>query len=179
MIGAAAGSCRVAIGGAPHVDEAVEALVREAGGLARPGEGYVEILEPLCSAVSRLRPSQVLRLLDARGLADMLRGMLDFRGHILDPEPSAAARNWVIHIEVPDRRWGMAARLAMRFFAVNSVVTSDETGARAFVVVFEDESVARLIKTVRPIAWRPWEDPAMSVKWRLYEGIGDPICQLK
>lgn len=180
LIGAFPGTCEARIDRPVYgMDDAAEELKRLGEGLVTITNGLARAAEPLCRALTSLRPSQILRMLDARGLATFLRGLFDFHGAILDPDPHLEARNWVIHVEVPDRRWSLAAKLAMRFFAVSATAATDEQGVRRFLVVFDEESVARFLKTVKPLTWRPWENPPLTRKWRLYEHVGDPICALQ
>ena len=140
----------------------------------------VNATSDLCNEVSRVlqRPSRLLILLNASDWVRLLRGLYDFYGELLDPEPRLDMPNLVLSIRVPGKSLGLVLRIVLKLFGINSSVFPSNDG-RLYLVIHERDSIARFVKTVKPHL-----DPELNIalrdKWvRHYSGFGDPIVIIR
>ncbi|ADN49942.1 hypothetical protein Vdis_0544 [Vulcanisaeta distributa DSM 14429] len=155
---------------------------------------YVRSLEPgitmsnnilnatssLCDEVNKIlqKPTRLLMFFNINDWIRLLRGLYDFYGELIDPEPSLDIPNFVLSIRIPNKSLGLALRIALKFLGINSNVFPGNDG-KLYLVIHERESIARFIKTVKPHL-----DPELNIalrnKWiKHYIGSGEPLVIIK
>lgn len=108
--------------------EAAAGRLREAG--VEPAQGLVE---ELCS----FRPST------PEEAAAFLRGLFESSGELFDPDPHAEGNLIVIFR-------GARAAEALDALGISYLATTDESGERPYVVVYEPGEVAKFLRLIRP-----------------------------
>ncbi len=142
--------------------------------------GAVNAPENLCSEVNRIlqKPARLLLFFNINDWVKLLRGLYDFNGELIDPEPGLDMPNLVLSIRVPSRSFGLTVRIALKLLGINSAIFPSSDG-RLYLVIHERDSIARFIKTVRPHL-NPELNIALRSKWvRHYSGFGEPIVIIR
>ena len=140
----------------------------------------VNATSSLCDEVSRVlqRPTRLFMFLNINDWVKLLRGLYDFYGELIDPEPSLDMPNLVLSIRIPSKSFGLTLRIILKLLGINGSVFPSSDG-RLYLVIHERDSIARFIKTVRPHL-----DPELNIalrdKWsRHYSVFGEPIVIIK
>ena len=134
----------------------------------------------LCDEIKKIlqKPSRLLMFLNINDWTKMLRGLYDFYGEIIDPEPGLDMPNFVLSIRIPSKHLGLALRIVLKLLGINSGVFPDNNG-NLYLVIHDRDSIARFVKTVKPHL-----DPELNIalrdKWnKYYAGFGEPIVTIK
>ncbi|KUO79583.1 MAG: hypothetical protein RXN89_01785 [Vulcanisaeta sp.] len=133
----------------------------------------------VCDEVAKLlqRPGRLLTLLNVGDWLLLIRGLYDFNGELIDPEPNLDMPNLVLNIKVPSRSLGLVIRVVLKFLDIGSSVFSSDDG-RTYVVVHDRDSIARFIKTIKPHL-DPEQNIVLKNKWaKHYAPYGNPIILL-
>ncbi len=155
---------------------------------------YVRSLEPsitiskdsisaspnICGEIGKLmqKPTRLLLLFNVNDWIELIRGLYDFNGELLDPEPSLDMPNLVLTIRVPSKTVGLVIRIVLKFLGINSNAFPGNDG-KIYVVIHDRDSIARFVKTIKPRT-----DPSLNIalrdKWvRHYENYGKPIIEFR
>ncbi|WP_243670152.1 hypothetical protein [Vulcanisaeta sp. JCM 16161] len=140
----------------------------------------VNATDRVCNEVGKVlqRPTRLLMLLNINDWVRMLRGLYDFYGELIDPEPGLDMPNLVLSIRIPSKSFGLALRIVLKLLGINGNVFPGNDG-KLYLVIHERDSIARFIRTIKPHL-----DPELNValrdKWnRHYSVFGDPIIIIK
>ncbi|WP_054842012.1 hypothetical protein [Vulcanisaeta distributa] len=134
----------------------------------------------ICNEVSKVmqKPIRLLMFFNINDWVKMLRGLYDFYGELIDPEPGLDMPNFVLSIRIPSKSFGLTLRIILKLLGINSGVFPSSDG-RLYLVIHERDSIARFIKTIRPHL-----DPELNIalrnKWsRHYSSFGEPIIIIR
>jgi hypothetical protein len=133
----------------------------------------------VCDEIRRLlqRPGRLLTLFNVSDWLSLMRGLYDFNGELIDPEPRLDMPNLVLSIRAPSKSVGLVLKIVLKFLGINSNVFVGEGGI-TYVVIHDRDSIARFINTIKPNL-----DPKLNIalrdKWaRHYAPYGRPIIQV-
>ena len=134
----------------------------------------------LCDEINKIlqRPIKLLMFLNINDWIRTLRGLYDFYGELIDPEPGLDMPNFVLSIRIPSKSFGLTLRIVLKLLGINSNVFPGNDG-RLYLVIHERDSIARFIKTVKPHL-DPELNIALKDKWtKHYSNFGEPIITTK
>ncbi|MFB6469804.1 MAG: hypothetical protein TU36_000985 [Vulcanisaeta sp. AZ3] len=129
----------------------------------------------VCDEVNKFlqKPLRLLTLLNIIDWISLIRGLYDFNGELMDPEPSLDIPNLVLSIRVPSKGFGLVVRIVLKMLGIDSNIFPSNDGV--YIVIHNRDSIARFINTIKPYL-NPEENFVLRDKWaKHYANHGNPI----
>ncbi|ADY01424.1 MAG: hypothetical protein ACP5GZ_03245 [Vulcanisaeta sp.] len=134
----------------------------------------------LCDEINRIlqKPIRLLMFLNINDWVKLMRGLYDFYGELIDPEPELDIPNFVLSIKIPSKSFGTTLRIVLKLLGINSNVFPS-SDSKLYLVIHDRDSIARFIKTIKPYL-NPELNIVLRNKWnKHYADFGEPIIITK